>query len=45
VDRHTHRYLGSGQAKFQGMPNLDAQSNEVVIATVELGTKHRTRTS
>jgi len=27
------------------MPNLDAQSNEVVIATVELGTKHRTRTS
>ena len=45
LDRHTHPNLGSGQAKFQGMPNLDAQSNEVVIATVELGTKHRTRTS
>jgi len=27
------------------MPNLDAQSNEVVITTLELGTKHRTRTS
>jgi hypothetical protein len=31
--------------KFQGMPNLDAPSNEVVIATLELGTKHRARTS
>jgi len=31
--------------KFQGMPNLDPQSNEVVITTLELGTKHRTRTS
>jgi len=31
--------------KFQGIPNLDAQSNEVVITTLELGTKHRTRTS
>jgi len=42
---NVHRYLGSGQAKFQSMRNLDARSNEVVIATVELGTKHRTRTS
>jgi hypothetical protein len=31
--------------KFQGMPNLDAQSNAVLITTLELGTKHRVRTS
>jgi hypothetical protein len=31
--------------KFQGMPNLAAQSSDVVIATLELGTKHRTRTA
>jgi T4-like virus tail tube protein gp19 len=36
---------GCWVTKFQGMPNLDAQSNEVVIATLELGTKHRTRTA
>jgi hypothetical protein len=36
---------GCWVTKFQGMPNLDAQSNEVVIATLELGTRHRTRSS
>jgi T4-like virus tail tube protein gp19 len=36
---------GCWVTKFQGMPNLDAQSNEVVITTLELGTKHRVRTS
>jgi tail tube protein gp19 len=36
---------GCWVTRFQGMPNLDAQSNEVAIATLELGTKHRTRTA
>jgi hypothetical protein len=31
-------------AKFQGIANLDAQSNEVVIATLELDTKRRAHT-
>ena len=39
------RFRLSWVTKFQGVPNLDAQSNEVVIATLELGTKHRARTS
>jgi hypothetical protein len=41
----TYLLQGCWVTKFQGVPNLDAQSNEVVIATLELGTKYRARTS